>query len=101
MRLPSQGSQILSDQYPEPAPAHAHVCIQQLIRLFDQERLAVGRLEVQQVVGNFLKPVQGVVFGMGEVHVGLEAAMAHQKKDHVEADQQDGVIQKEIRVVED
>jgi len=52
-------------------------------------------------VGDLLKPVQGVIFGMGEAHVGLEAAMAHEKKNHVEADQQNCVVQQEIRMIED
>ena len=47
---------------------------------------------MEQVVRNFLKPVQRIVFGVRKVDVGLQAAMTHEEKDHVESDQQDRVI---------
>jgi hypothetical protein len=86
-RLPSERSQVLPDQNSEARSAHADVSIHQLVRLFNQERLAIRRFEMKQVVRNLLKPVQRVVFSMGEVHVGLQATMAHEEKHHIESDQ--------------
>ena len=72
----------------------------QLVGPLHQDGPTVRRFEMEQVIRNFLHPMEGVVLGVRHLDGGLEAAVRQQKHD-VESGQKQRIVEQEIRMVED
>lgn len=70
-RLPAQRAEVLSNEDAESGSARSHVGVEELVCFLDEQSLAVRRLEMEQVVGDLLEPVQRVVLRMGEIQVAF------------------------------